>query len=213
MKHQRHTQQPVTQLSLFESHDLVSSPPEAIPLALEISVSTEPKEAYERRRVTEMAEKLCWQGITLEPVRSWPGVEIADGETAWRAFLAKATSGTIGLVLLALHALLDPCSSESIDEVRGLQRHPVEVISQVEARSRARMLALAKHLGWPRIAFWDADRTVVIGPGEAAWQHYFAYGCWGCVIGAVTALERRARGEPDKVERTSPQQSYNDDED
>jgi hypothetical protein len=204
------------QLPLFEGqdNDLASSSPIVLQdLIPEIPVSTESKEAYERRRVTEMAEKLGWRSMSREePLRCWPVISIPEGEIAWRAFLERAASGTIGLMLLALHSLLNPCYLGEINESTGLHQHPVEVISRVEERCRSRMIQLAEFLGWPRISYWAANRTQVIGPGETEWRKYFVYGCAGLVADAVGALERRVRGEPDQVRRAS-RQSYNDEED
>jgi hypothetical protein len=203
-------QETVIQLSLFggQGNDLTSSPP----VVLEIPVSTESKEAYERRRVAEMAEKLGWRSMSKEePLRCWPSIEIAEGERAWRAFLERAASGTIGFVLLSLHSLLNPCYFGEIDESTGLHQYTVEVISRVEERYRARMIQLAGLLEWPRIAYWAANKTQVIGPGEIVWRKYFEYGCAGLVADVVGALERRARGEPDQVRRASRQLSDEED--
>ena len=178
--------------------------------SLETSVCVEPQEAYERRRCVEMAEKLCWPGVSIEPVRRWPGVTISEGMEAWRDFLGQASSGTIGLLMLALHKRLDPLTHGSIDEKTGLHRSPVEVISQVEERYRARMMKLAETLAWPHISYWSANNIRVLGPGEAAWLKCLEYGSSALVAEAVAALERRLRGEPEK---TSRQWSYHDEED
>jgi len=205
MSKQRSTQ--MAQLRLWEE------PQSLIHCDAPLLPEMESKEAYEHRRVAEMAEKLQWRGMSrAEPVRCWPGVEIAEGEASWRAFLMTATSGTIGLVLLALHSLLDPLTPDSIDESTGLRRRPVEVISQVEERSRARMVQLAELLDWPRVSYWAANRTQVIGPEEARWRKCFVYGCSGLIADAVGALERRWRGEPEKVKQASYQQSSDDEE-
>jgi hypothetical protein len=172
----------------------------------ETSRSAKSQEAYERRRVAEMAERLCWRGITLEP--GWPDVEIAESEPSWRAFLAEASSGTIGLVMLALHKILDPCFFGKIDESTGLQKRPVEVISQVEETCRARMIQLAEILGWPRISYSAAH----IGPGEREWRQYFAYGSSGVIADAVGALERNVQGEPEKRRNILEEIGSEDDE-
>jgi hypothetical protein len=179
-------------------------------------MSTESQEEYERRRVVEMAEKVHWRSMSrTEPLRCWPGVEIKEGEQEWRAFLEEAASGTVGLMVLALQSLLDPFYFGSINEATGLHQHPVEVISRIEERNRARMMQLAGLLGWPHISYWDANRTLVFGPGEEAWRKYFASGSFASITCAITALERRMRGEPDKSEKTKQtlRQQWHDEED
>ena len=53
-------------------------------------MSAESQEEYERRRVVEMAEKVHWRAMSrTESLRCWPGVEIQEGEQAWRAFRAR----------------------------------------------------------------------------------------------------------------------------
>jgi hypothetical protein len=205
----------VTQLSLFGSHDHDMAPSPSIQEVLkrleETNVYDESKEAWERRRVAEMAKRLDWPQFRLEPLRRWAGVTISEGEESWRAFLEVALDG-VGLVMLALHKRLDPLTHESIDEATGLQRHPVEVLSQREEQVRTCMMQLAEIQEWPRVSWWDADRTRVIGPGEEIWRKYQVYGCYGCVIGAVTALKRRLEGVPEQVRPTSYQPSHHDDE-
>jgi hypothetical protein len=199
----------VTQLALFESHD--PAPASAVPP--ETEVSTESKEAYELRRTWEMAEKLHWPALHLEPVRNWPGVTIPEGKAAWSNVLDCASSGTVGLIMLALHKHLAPLTPDSIDEQTGLFRHRVEVISRVEERYRARMMQLAELLEWPHISYWSANRTQVLGPGETAWHAYGEYGSAGLVADAVGALERRLRGEPDRVKQAPRLQVSEDEED
>jgi hypothetical protein len=208
--------EPVTQLSLFESQDTVTASSEAFleafqQLESESSANGEAKEAYECRRMTEMAEKLGWPPLSLGAVGRWPGVKIGEGETVWRTFQEEASDGTIGLVMLALHRQLNPLIHGCIDEKTGLHHHPVEVINQVEERLRKRMIQLAEALSWPRVSYWAASKVEVIGPGEEVWRKYFVYGCSGRVADAVGALERRLRGEPDKL--TSRSQPYEDEED
>lgn len=99
-----------------------------------------------------------------------------------------------------------------IDESTGLHRYPVEVLSQVEERYRARMLTLAELLEWPRTSYWAANRTQVIGPGEAEWRKYVEYGCSGLVADAVGALERRLRGDPDRVKKASRQRDEDEED-
>jgi hypothetical protein len=217
MKRQQNIQQPgrAIQLPLFEGHDPAPTfpLPETMPLTLEMSVSTESKEAYERRRVAEMAGKLKWPAMSLNPCGHWPGVQIAMGETVWHTTLTTATDSTIGLLAIELRKRLNPLTHESIDEKTGLCQYPVETLSLVEERLRARMIQLAKLLEWPSVSFWSPPIVLTIGPGEDIWQTYFVYGCFGTIVEAVEALERRLRGEPDKAQRTSLHQSCDEDED
>ncbi|HZR41700.1 MAG TPA: hypothetical protein VFB12_16385 [Ktedonobacteraceae bacterium] len=201
----------LVQLSLFESHDsdgALSPPLEEVLKSLETNVCVESKDAYERRRCVEMAEKLYWPAMSIGPVGRWPGVTIPEGEATWRDCLGQASSGTRGLVLLALHDRLDPLTRESINEETGLHSRPMEIISQVEERLRRHMIQLALALGWPRVSYWAAGKVEVIGPGEEVWRKYAVYGCAGRVADAVGALERRLRGEP---ERTARQPCYDED--
>jgi hypothetical protein len=158
-----------------------------------------------------MAAKLQWRGLVLEGIRHWPGVVIGDGEQAWRDFLDSATSNVIGLALLALCELLNPLYPGCIDEATGLWSVPVESSSRIEERNCTRMMQLAELLEWPCISYWDVNRTLVFGPGQDMWQKYNTYGSFASVSTAITALERRIRGEADKT-KLNAKQSYDDDE-
>lgn len=196
------------QLSLWDAACFNTAPKCELPAQREIAES---KEAYERRRTTEMAEKLGWPPLHIEPIHRWAGLTLAEGEDAWHAFLREARESTIGVVMITLHKLLDPLFFGCIDAKTGLQRHPVEVISRVEERHRAYMLDLAEALDWPRICYWDACQDRIIGPGRDAWHTYYTHGCCGVVSDLTLALERRMRGEPESRKRRRYEE-YNDDE-
>lgn len=218
MKRSIQQAEPVTQLSLFESQETSAASLDALReafqcLEAETDTRKEPKEVYERRRTVEMAEKLGWPTIQLEPLRCWPGVTIPEGAEGWHDFLAQETSGgTIGLVMIALHKQLDPLTHDLIDATTGLHRRPVEVISQVEERLRTRMIQLAEVLGWPLISYWAAHTQETVGSGKAIWQKYFVYGSCGHIADTVGALERRLRGEPEQAKQAAFQQPYDDEE-
>lgn len=173
---------------------------------------TESKEAYERRRVVEMAKKLGWCHFVIAPWKNWRGVEISEGEIAWHAFLGEASSVAITWVMIDLQKMLNPLTRESIDEKTGLWKYPVEVTSRVDERDRTRMIRLAEALEWPHISYWEANETRVVGPGKEAWNKYASYGCLGTITDLVSALERRLRGEPDKVKSNKKQRSDEEDE-
>ncbi len=193
------------QLSLFDVLDLDEK--SSIPLP---PVITESKEAYELRRTVEMAAKLHWPALQIEPVRRWPGVTIAEGESAWREFFVREDTGAIGIVMMAIHKRLNPLELEYFGP-DGLYRFPVEDISRIDMRCRARLLQLAEFLNWPQLSYWDANHVQTVGPGEAIWRKYHEYGCDGTVADLVRALERRAHGEPDRVQKR--QQLYDEEED
>jgi hypothetical protein len=203
----------VTQLSLFDGlgNAMASSPPiQEVLYGLLSSIDVESSlEAWEWRRCAELAAKLNWPALSLEPMKCWPGVEIPAHEAAWRAFLEETQSG-LGLVEIALRKILHPCPFGCIDEKAGLHRLPVEPLSPNEERNRMLMIRLAEWLHWPHVSWWDANQVAAIGPGEAVWRKYQVYGAYGHIIGAVTALERRLRGEPDQV---SHRRLYDEEED
>lgn len=218
MKRQKSMQQEemATQLSLFESQEreAASSLLEALErLEAQNSTPQESHEEFERRRVREMAEKVGWPAVKEGPVRRWPGVEIAEGEPAWRTFFAEADSDTIGVVGIGLHRQLNPLTYGCIDEATGLCCYPVEVMSQVEERERRRMIQLAEVLGWPLVTWWVGKTKESIGPGEAIWQNYFVSGAFGRIIDAVEALERKLRGEPEQGKRAVRYWASDDEED
>lgn len=171
----------------------------------------ESKEVYERRRTTEMAEKLGWPPLHIGPVHRWPGVTIAEGVDAWRTFFMEASEGTIGIVMITIHKQLNPLFLGSIDGKTGLYYRFIEVISQSEERHRAYMLDLAEALDWPRIAYWSAPHQRVIGPGRDVWHKYSAYGCCGTVAEVTGVLERRMRGDPES-RKPRHYEEYNDDD-
>jgi hypothetical protein len=194
----------VTQLSLFDGQgfDMASSPSiQEVLEGLETSIDVESSmEAWEWRRCAELAASLNWPALSLEPMKCWPGVEIPGNAPAWRAFLVETKNG-LGLVEITLRKILHPCPFGCIDEKAGLHRLPVEPSSPSEEWKRMLMIRLAEFLHWPRVSWWDANQVATIGPGEEVWRKYQIYGAYGHVIGAVTALERRLRGEPDQVSR------------
>lgn len=189
------------QLTLF---DAIDDKP-VIPQAPTIQES---KEAYERRRCSEMAEKLSWPALHIDGIGKWTGVTIESGESAWRAFFALCRSDT-GIVMLHLHKQLNPLKLEYFGP-DGLYRFPVEMVSRIDERSRARLLQLAEFLQWPQISYWDANHVQAIGPGEDVWRKYHEYGCDGTVADLVRALERRACGEIDQIQKR--QQLYEEED-
>ena len=94
-----------------------------------------------------------------------------------------------------------PCWPGCIDEEAGLHAHPVIMLSRTEMRTRAQMMELAESMHWPRVAYWAAGHTQVVGPGRDVWRKYFTHGCFGLVADVVGALERRQRGEPELSRR------------
>jgi hypothetical protein len=180
------------QLSLWDETCFDTAPKRELPAQREF---TESKDAYERRRVAEMAEKLGWPVVRVEPFNRFPGIAIEAGKPAWSVPLKDATDSTIGPLLLPLRRQLNPLTLESIDEKTGLHDRPVEVISRVEERHRGYMMELAEALDWPRISYWSANRTQVVGPGRSTWQKYYTHGCCGLVADVTGALER----EPESV--------------
>lgn len=98
-----------------------------------------------------------------------------------------------------------------IDEKTGLHSHPVLVDSQVERRLRNRMMELAETLNWPRISYWAANCTQVVGPGRATWHKYCIYGACGLIADVTGALERRMRGEPESRKHRQYEE-YSEDE-
>lgn len=191
------------QLTLFDVLDLDEQP--SIPPAPQ---QTESKEDYERRRTREMAEKLSWPALHIDGIGKWAGVTIESGESAWRAFFAQHRSDT-GIVMLHLHKVLNPLALEYFGK-DGLYRFPVEMVSRIDERCRARLLQLAEFLQWPQISYWDANHVQTVGPGEAIWRKYHEYGCDSTVADLVRALERRARGEPDQIQKR--QQLYEEED-
>jgi hypothetical protein len=191
------------QLSLWDAPCFDTAPKRELPAQREI---TESMEDYDRRRTTEMAEKLGWPPLHIGPVHSWPGVTIPEGEDAWQTFLASERG--IGVVMITLHKQLNPFFPGCIDGKTGLHDRPVEVINRAEERHRAYLLDLAEALDWPRISYWSAPHQRVIGPGR---KNTLRMGCCGTVADVTEALERRMRGEPENRKRRRYEE-YNDDD-
>lgn len=195
-----------TQLSLFSDPDPVPQLPEG---PFEVILRDESVDAFKLRRTAEMAEKLGWPALVIKPIRQWPGLAIPHGEEAWHELLDH-TPREIGLIMLALYGQLE---GNSINGDTGLYHKPVESLSQIEERCRSKLIQIAQYLEWPRISCWIAGTAQVFGPGENVWRKYAVYGGFGLVSDAVGALERRLRGEPDRVQKTAHKQMDDDDED
>jgi hypothetical protein len=83
----------------------------------------------------------------------------------------------------------------------GLHSHPLIVDHPVDIRWRNQMLELAEALGWPRISYWSANEGHHLGPGRRTWHKYYTHGSDGFVADTVGALDRRQRGEPDRLQK------------